>query len=125
MLRLMNSRPEVGVVADQYGSPTYAADLAAAILFIIEKGNWVPGIYHYSNEGVITWFEFAQAIRQHIGSNCTVKAITTAEYPTPAKRPAYSVMDKTKIQNTFGLELRPWQQSLERCMQKLAGPADH
>ena len=120
MMRLMGSRAEVGVVADQYGSPTYAADLAAAIMHIIDGGNWVPGIYHFSNDGVITWFEFAEAIREMIGSNCTVQPLTTEQYPTPAKRPAYSVMDKTKIQQTFGLPLQPWRQSLQRCVQKLA-----
>lgn len=120
MMRLMGSRAEVGVVADQYGSPTYAADLAAAIMHIIDGGNWVPGIYHFSNDGVITWFEFAEAIREMIGSNCTVQPLTTEQYPTPAKRPAYSVMDKTKIQQAFGLALQPWRQSLQRCVQKLA-----
>lgn len=120
MVRLMNSRPEVGVVADQYGSPTYAPDLAAAILEIIEQEHWVPGIYHYSNEGDITWFEFAQAIKQQVGGQCLVKPLTTPEYPTPARRPAYSVMDKNKICQTFGLQLRPWQQSLKDCMLQLA-----
>ena len=78
MIRLMGSRPEIGVVADQYGSPTYAADLAETILFIIEKGTWVPGIYHYSNDGVITWFDFAQAIRRKVGGSSLVKPLTTA-----------------------------------------------
>lgn len=118
MIRLMGSRPEVGVVADQYGSPTYAADLAAAILHITNN-TWVPGIYHYSNDGTITWFEFAQAIAQIIQSNCMVKPLTTAEYPTPAKRPAYSVMDKSKFTQTLGISLKPWRESLEQCIRRI------
>jgi dTDP-4-dehydrorhamnose reductase len=120
MLRLMQSRPEISVVADQKGSPTYAADLAAAILQIIESGKWQGGIYHFSNEGVITWFEFAQAIKELSNAACTVHPITTQDYPTPAKRPAYSVMDKTKIQQTFGLQLKDWKESLQQCLAKLA-----
>jgi dTDP-4-dehydrorhamnose reductase len=101
MLRLMQSRTEINVVADQTGSPTYAADLAETIINIIGSGNWTGGIYHYSNEGVITWHEFAVVIQQYTHLNCTVHPITTEQYPTPAKRPKYSVMDKEKIQQTF------------------------
>jgi dTDP-4-dehydrorhamnose reductase len=120
MIRLMASRTEVGVVADQYGSPTYAADLAAAIMHIVDGNQWVPGIYHYSNEGDITWFQFAAAIREMIAADCKVLPLTTEQYPTTAKRPAYSVMNKDKIQQTFGLRLQPWRQSLHRCIQRLA-----
>jgi dTDP-4-dehydrorhamnose reductase len=119
MLRLMQSRTEINVVADQTGSPTYAADLAEAILSIIGSGNWTGGIYHYSNEGVITWHEFAQAIQRYTHLNCTVHPISTEQYPTPAKRPKYSVMDKQKIQQTFGIELQPWKSSLYRCLDLL------
>lgn len=120
MLRLMQSRPEISVVADQKGSPTYAADLAAAILQIIKSSKWQGGIYHFSNEGVITWFEFAQAIKELTNSTCVVHPITTKDYPTPAKRPAYSVLDKTKIQQTFNLQLKDWKESLKQCLAKLA-----
>jgi dTDP-4-dehydrorhamnose reductase len=119
MLRLMQSRTEINVVADQTGSPTYAADLAETIINIIGSGNWTGGIYHYSNEGVITWHEFAVVIQQYTHLNCTVHPITTEQYPTPAKRPKYSVMDKEKIQQTFGIELQPWKSSLYRCLDLL------
>jgi dTDP-4-dehydrorhamnose reductase len=119
MLRLMQSKPELGVVADQWGSPTYAADLAEAILQIVNSGTWRPGIYHYSNAGAITWHQFAQAINELAGFNCNVKAITTADYPTPAARPAYSVMDTQKIQQVYGIKLKDWKESLRTCLQKL------
>ncbi|NTS42071.1 dTDP-4-dehydrorhamnose reductase [Flavisolibacter sp. BT320] len=119
MLRLLAEKESISVVSDQWGSPTYAADLAEAILHIIESGKWLPGIYHYSNDGVINWAQFADAIRQQTGSNCTVQFITTEQYPTPAKRPAYSVMDKTKIVAAYGIALKPWQESLQVCLQKL------
>lgn len=120
MVRLMQSRPEVGVVADQYGSPTNALDLAAAILQVLDSGKKERGIFHYSNDGIISWYEFALAIKELGGFDCHVKALTTPEYPTPAKRPAYSGMDKTKIQQTFGVQLRPWKESLAACLQQLA-----
>ena len=119
MLRLMQSRTEINVVADQTGSPTYAADLAEAIMHIIGSGKWTGGIYHFSNEGVITWHEFAQAIQKYTHLNCTVHPISTEQYPTPAKRPKYSVMDKQKIQHTFSIELQPWKSSLYRCLDLL------
>ncbi len=119
MLRLMPTRPEVGVVADQWGSPTYAADLAAAILQIIDSGKWQPGLYHYSNAGAITWHHFAQAIKELSGFDCNVKALTTAEYPTPTARPAYSVMNTEKIQDVYGISLKDWKESLQACLQKI------
>jgi dTDP-4-dehydrorhamnose reductase len=119
MLRLMNERDSINVVNDQYGSPTYAYDLANAILNIIHSGNWKPGIYHYSNEGVISWFEFAVAIKQVIGSNCQINPISTSEYPTPAKRPAYSVFDKAKIKSVYNIEIPGWRESLVKCLHRL------
>lgn len=119
MLRLMQSRTEINVVADQTGSPTYAADLAEAILKILAGAQWKGGIYHYSNEGVITWHEFAAAIQHYTHLNCTVHPIATEQYPTPAQRPKYSVMDKKKIQQTFGVALQPWKSSLYRCLDLL------
>jgi dTDP-4-dehydrorhamnose reductase len=120
MLRLMQSRPEIGVVADQYGSPTNAIDLARAIAEMLDSPQWQAGIYHYSNEGVISWYDFAVSIRDLSGFSCYVKSLTTPEYPTPAKRPHYSVMDKTKIQEVFGIKLRPWKESLAECLQQIA-----
>jgi dTDP-4-dehydrorhamnose reductase len=126
MLRLMKEKNEIGVVNDQVGSPTYAADLAQAIMQIIRKGPWtrqndLTGVYHYSNEGSISWYEFAIAIKELSHSECTVKPITTAQYPTPAKRPAYSVLDTTKIRQRFGIIPPPWKNSLQKCMDKLMG----
>ena len=122
MLRLMKDRPEIKVVSDQIGSPTYAGDLAEAILQIIdclEKGNTHYGIYHYSNEGVISWHDFAATIRDKAGFSCKVLPIPSADYPTPAKRPGYSVMDKTSLHNDFGIEFKNWQESLDRCLAAL------
>lgn len=124
MLRLMAERENVSVVADQYGSPTYAADLAEAILQIINSGNWKPGIYHYSNEGVISWADLAAEIAAQTNSTCKVTYISTDQYPTPAKRPAYSVMDKTKIKDTYHITPMQWKESLQRCLQKLSVESD-
>lgn len=120
MLRLMADRDSVSVVADQYGSPTYAADLADAILQIIGSGKWQPGIYHFSNEGIINWAQFADEIRTLSNSNCTVQFITTEQYPTPARRPAFSVMDKSKIVAAYNIRIKPWKESLQTCLQKLS-----
>lgn len=119
MLKLMPEKEELNVVSDQVGSPTYAADLAAAILHIISSGKWQAGIYHYSNEGVISWYDFAVAIKELAGNNCKVNAIPTSAYPTPAKRPAYSVLDKSKIITTFNLQVPGWKKSLETCLKNL------
>ena len=119
MMRLMRDRERVGVVNDQFGSPTYAGDLAECILQLLESGRWVPGVYHYSNKGDITWHEFAVAIRDIIGSACKVDAITTEQYPTPAPRPAYSVLDKRKIIETYGIGLVPWRESLAKCLSRI------
>jgi dTDP-4-dehydrorhamnose reductase len=121
MLRLMKEKESINVVNDQLGSPTYAADLAAAILHIIASGKSKEnhGIYHYTNAGITNWYEFAVAIKKLTGSNCVVNSITTAEYPTPAKRPAYSVLDTAKIKETFGLSIPGWEGSLKRCLSLL------
>lgn len=124
MLKLMGEREEISVVNDQIGSPTYAADLAEAILQIISHDqmsidNWKPGIYHYSNEGVISWYDFAVAIKELSGSACRVNPIPTSQYPTPAKRPAYSVLDKAKMQQVFGVRLKDWKESLMRCVNNM------
>ena len=112
MQRLMQERDSLNIVDDQIGSPTHARDLAKAIRKIIQSGIWQAGIYHYSNEGQTSWYGFAQAIRQHIGSTCEIKPIASSQYPTPAKRPAYSLLDKSKIKHTFGVEVPLWEESL-------------
>lgn len=119
MLRLMAEKESINVVADQYGSPTYATDLAKAILTIIESGSWQPGIYHFSNDGIINWAQFAEEIALNTKSSCNVNFINTDQFPTPAKRPRYSVMDKKKIAVTYNIQLRPWKESLYECLQKL------
>ncbi len=119
MLRLMKERESISVINDQFGSPTYAADLAAAIMQIaVQKAN-KGGIYHFSNEGIITWFDFAVAIKEFAGLKCHVSPIDTAGYPTPAKRPAYAVMSKEKITSAFGIQLKDWKESLKQCIQLL------
>ncbi len=121
MLRLMKERPELKIVNDQLGSPTHAADLAAALLQIIQslhQGNQHHGIYHYSNEGAISWYDFAVAIKEMSGMQCKLLPIPTADFPTPAKRPAYSVLDKTTIKKDFNIELKNWRQSLQSCLSK-------
>lgn len=120
MLRLMKEKDSLNVVSDQFGSPTYAADLAEAILKIAtSKQKNVEGIYHFSNDGVISWFDFAVAIKEISESNCKVNPIPTSAYPTPAKRPAYSGFDKNKIQEVFRIELKEWRVSLEKCIEFL------
>lgn len=125
MTKLMKERDQLSVVNDQIGSPTYAADLAEAILTIIRQAQsdaarWKGGIYHFSNEGVISWYDFAVAIRDRIGSTCQVIPIPTKDYPTPATRPAYSVMDKTSFVQTFDISIRDWKESLNRCLEVLS-----
>jgi len=117
MMKLMSEKTEINVVSDQVGSPTYAADLAEVILQI--TSSWVPGIYHFSNEGIISWYDFAIAIKEITRSNCNVNPIPTSAYPTPAKRPVYSVLDKNKIQQSFGISLKNWKDSLIICIKKI------
>jgi dTDP-4-dehydrorhamnose reductase len=116
MLRLLAEKEEISVVADQFGSPTHAADLAAAVIHIIQKGKFIPGIFHYSNGGVISWHQFATAIKEISGSKCIVNAIDTSNYPTPAARPKYSAFNTGKIRETYGLEIKAWRKSLEACI---------
>lgn len=117
MLRLMAEKESIGVVSDQVGCPTYAADLALAVMEIIHSRKTEAGIYHYCNEGIISWFDFATAIREIADSSCIVNPIQTKEYPTPAKRPAYSALDTQKITSVYNLAIPPqWRKSLERCI---------
>lgn len=121
MLRLAKEKGELRVVSDQIGSPTYAGDLAKAIVAIVSDDNVMekPGVYHYSNEGICSWYEFAREIMSVGGMECRVEPLTTEQYPTKAKRPAYSVLDKTKIKKSFSLEIPEWQEALTRCMYNL------
>lgn len=116
MCRLMAERDEVRVIDDQIGSPTYAADLAKAILKIADSPNWQAGIYHYSNEGEISWYDFAVAIRDIRSFDCKVTPIPTTAYPTPAKRPQYSLLDKAKIKAAYAVEVPDWKSSLMRML---------
>ena len=113
MIRLGQERDSLGVIFDQIGTPTYANDLAQAIFAAINKGV-VRGIYHFSDEGVCSWYDFTIAI-----ASCKVKPLHTADYPAKAPRPHYSVLDKTKIKDTFGIEIPHWEESLKRCINQL------
>ncbi|KAA6441192.1 dTDP-4-dehydrorhamnose reductase [Dyadobacter flavalbus] len=120
MLRLGKDRSELGIIADQIGSPTYAIDLAGAILDITESESKSYGIYHYSNEGVASWYDLAKAVFDISNMPLRLNPLKTAEYVTKAVRPAYSVMDKSKIKSTFGIKIPYWRDSLAKCMEQLA-----
>ena len=122
MLSLTSTRPELNVVFDQTGTPTYAQDLADALFDIIEnrrfEGN--EGIYHYSNEGVCSWYDFTKMIAEMAGNNaCDIRPCHSDEFPSPVKRPSYSVLDKTKFKQTFGLRVPYWTESLRKCISNL------
>ena len=119
MIRLGNEKPELGVIFDQIGTPTYARDLARVIMTAIQQGIR-PGIYHFSNEGVTSWYDFTKAIHRLAGiTTCRVRPLHTAEYPTPAARPHYSVLDKTKIKQTYGIDIPYWEESLADCIEHI------
>lgn len=130
MMRLLNERPTLGVVDDQVGRPTYAADLAKVLLDILEAYFRLSpenraidprfnSTYHFADKGTVTWFELARAIAESMRSNCVLKPLLTEEYPTPAQRPGYSVLDTSKIEHTFGVRPPPWRASLVRCLELL------
>jgi dTDP-4-dehydrorhamnose reductase len=116
MQRLLQERDSIGVVNDQIGSPTYAADLAQAMMDIVIAQEWIPGIYNYSNEGEISWYEFVLAIQEIGGYTCDVSGIPSSAYPTPAKRPAYSLLDKSKIKKAYGVTIPDYTESLKECL---------
>lgn len=116
MLRLLKEKDTLNVVDDQIGSPTYAADLAHAIFAIINHSNWQPGVYNYSNLGEISWYKFALAIQEISGLDCKVSGIPSSQFLTAAKRPGYSLLDKSKIKDTYGLIIPNYEASLRRCM---------
>ncbi len=122
MLNLTSTKPQLNVVFDQTGTPTYALDLAEAIFDILEnrKAEGNDGIYHYSNEGVCSWYDFTKMIAEYAGhTECNIRPCHSNEFPSPVRRPAYSVLDKTKIKKTFGLEIPYWTESLKRCLNNI------
>ncbi|MBA2249090.1 MAG: dTDP-4-dehydrorhamnose reductase [Chitinophagaceae bacterium] len=123
MLRLMSERESVNVVSDQYGCPTYAPDLAAVIMKIIEKENEAPGsdygIFNYCNTGITTWYDFAEAIKEIVKSECKIIPVPTTSFPTPAKRPGYSVLDTSKIQQLLGVTIPFWKDSLKKMFNEI------
>jgi dTDP-4-dehydrorhamnose reductase len=119
MLRLMTDRDTLSVVNDQVGSPTYAADLALVILTIIDSSKWEPGIYHYSNAGEISWYQFAKDIKEIGNKTCDLLGIPASNYPTPAERPAYSLLDKSKIKSVYNIEPVDYKISLKKMMIRL------
>ncbi len=121
MTRLMNERDELSIVYDQLGTPTHAEDLAAAIMTIIDdtKHPFVPGIYHYTNEGAASWYDFAWEIREQIGAQCRIIPIETKDFPLPAKRPAFAVLSKEKIKKQYGLNIPYWKESLRKYFNEI------
>ena len=120
MLRLGSEQSKLKVVSDQIGTPTYALDLARAIYMVLISHQWVEGIFHYSNEGVCSWYDFAKSIHRIAGiDTCDIKPIPTEEYPTPASRPFYSILDKTRIKATYGVKAPYWEDSLIECINRI------
>lgn len=119
MIKLMEKRDSLNVVNDQFGSPTYAADLADTILKIINFKNWFSGLYHYSNEGEITWFDFANEIKYLNNFTIQINEVSSDEYPVAAKRPKYSLLDKTKIKNIYNIKVPYYRDSLDKCIKIL------
>lgn len=119
MLSLGKERQELNVVFDQIGTPTYAADLARTILIILQQQSFQPGIYHFSNEGVCSWYDFAKAIFRIKNMECSIQPIESKEFPTKAQRPFYSVLNKAKIKKTFNICIPHWEESLEKCLSLL------
>ena len=122
MLALTASKPKLNVVFDQVGTPTYALDLAEAICKILDEGTYAgnDGVYHYSNEGVCSWYDFTKMIAQYSGNTgCDIRPCHSNEFPSPVKRPSYSVLDKTKIKSVFGIQVPYWTDSLQKCLNNL------
>ena len=119
MLNLMHTRDEINVVSDQIGTPTYAYDLAILIKQIVKGGNWVPGIYHYSNEGRISWYDFSVAIRDLENLSCKINPIASSAFPTAAKRPRFSLLSKEKVKRVFRVKVPGWKDSLRVMLDKL------
>ena len=120
MLKLGREQKSLRVVSDQIGTPTYALDLAEAIYVILTSQQWVPGIYHFTDEGVCSWYDFAKAIHRLGGVKCDVLPIPSDDYPTPATRPFYSVLDKQRIKSTYNVKIPHWEESLARCIKRIS-----
>ena len=116
--KLAKEKSSLNIVFDQIGTPTFANDLAEAIVKIIDSNASDYGIYHYSNEGVASWYDFAKELIELQGIKCDVRPILTSQYPTPAKRPSYSVLNKAKIKSTFGIDIPYWKESLRKCIKE-------
>ncbi len=116
MQNLMSKSKTINIVKDQIGSPTYAKDLAYAIVHIISHNKWVPGIFHFSNEGEISWFDFAKSVKKYFDFNVKINPVLSSFFPTIAKRPTYSLLDKTKISKTYGINIKKYEFSLEKCI---------
>ena len=119
MIKLGSERDSLGVIFDQIGTPTYAGDLATAIMQIITSNKWETGIYHFSNEGVASWYDFTKAIHEIYGITCTVNPLETKDYPSKTPRPAYSVLNKSKIKTTYNIIIPYWKDGLKRCIEEL------
>ena len=119
MLRLADSQPEIKVVCDQIGTPTFARDLARAVVKVLQSHQWVPGIYHFTDEGAASWYDFAKAIFRIAGKDVKVTPIPTEDYPTPASRPSYSILDRTRIKATYGIAIPHWEEALADCLRQL------
>ncbi len=119
MLKLGRERDELNVIFDQIGTPTYASDLADALLKIISSEKFIPGIYHFSNEGVCSWYDFTKTIHNITGIQCNVKPIESKDFPTKVTRPHYSVLNKAKVKSTYGIEIPHWEESLRKCIEIL------
>jgi dTDP-4-dehydrorhamnose reductase len=122
MMRLMKEKDALNIVGDQKGRPTYAKDLAFATIQIIESinaGKNIKGIYHYANTGETTWFDFATKIKEIAGLECSLSSITSDQFPTPAKRPGYSVLDTKKIEDEIGIVIPSWETALSQCIHQL------
>ena len=120
MMTLTGTKPALKVVFDQCGTPTYALDLAKAIVAILQKP--VEGVYHYSNEGVCSWYDFTKMIAEYCGiTECDIQPCYSSEYPSPVQRPSYSVLDKRKIRETFGIKIPYWTESLKKCIENIVG----
>lgn len=119
MLRLADTQKEIRVVSDQIGTPTYARDLSRAVVRILRSHQWVPGIYHFTNEGAASWYDFAHAIFRISGRTVKLTPISTEDYPTPASRPPYSILDRTRIKATYGVEIPHWETALTDCLREM------
>lgn len=119
MLRLSETQKEIRVVCDQIGTPTYVRDLAQAVVKVLRSHQWVPGIYHFTDEGAASWYDFAKAIFRIAGRKVKVTPISTEDYPTPATRPPYSILDKSRIKATYGVEIPHWEAALADCLNEM------